>query len=158
MHHPIVVLITSIHGWKLFSAHQNKMVAIPIQHIQFTEIYFLWKVSIHSWNVSRDGRFLFQSVMKTHMKINQHTWNKGPVQKGAIESRSESRFGSASGLVLWFELCAFTSIATAVPIKNRICALRASGNILFLLRWLTHAWLQHTFPKCARTSPQNQAF
>ena len=71
------------------------------------------------------------------------------------ESRSENRFGSwsASWLGLWFELCAFTSTANAVPITNRICALR--GNSLFLLRsprWLTHAWLQHAFPKCARTN------
>ena len=42
---------------------------------------------------------------------------------------------------MWFEQCAFTSIATAVPITNRICALR--GNILFLL--------QHAFLNCART-------
>ena len=53
----------------------------------------------------------------------------------------------------WFELRAFTCIANAVPITNRICALR--GNILFLLRsprWLTHAWLQCAFPKCTRTN------
>ena len=62
------------------------------------------------------------------------------------ESHSESRFGSWSGS--WFELCAFTSIATAVPITNRICALR--GNILFLLCWLTCVWLQRAFPKCTR--------
>ena len=39
------------------------------------------------------------------------------------ESRSESRFGSrsASWLGSWFELRAFTSIANAVPITNRIC-------------------------------------
>ena len=86
------------------------------------------------------------------------------------ESCSEIRFGSrsASWLGSWFELHAFTSIANAVPITNRICALR--GNILFLLRsprWLTHAWPQRAFPKCARTTrvpsfaftfPQNQAF
>ena len=73
------------------------------------------------------------------------------------KSRSESRFGSrsASWLGSWFELRAFTCIANAVPIMNRICALR--GNILFLhvlrsLRWLTHAWLQRAFPKCTRTN------
>ena len=71
------------------------------------------------------------------------------------KSRSKSRFGSrsASWLGLWFELRAFTSIANAVPITNRICALR--GNILFLLRsprWLTHSWLQHAFPKYTRTN------
>ena len=38
-------------------------------------------------------------------------------------------------------------IATVVPITNRICAPR--GNILFILRRLTHAWLQHAFLKCA---------
>ena len=63
------------------------------------------------------------------------------------ESRSESRFRSlsASWLGSWFQLCAFTSIANAFPITNRICTLR--GNILFLLRsprWLTHVWLQFT--------------
>ena len=71
------------------------------------------------------------------------------------ESRSESRFGprTASWLGSWFELRAFTCIANAVPITNRICALR--GHILFLLRilrWLTHAWLQCAFPKCTRTN------
>ena len=69
------------------------------------------------------------------------------------ESRSESRFGlrSASWLGSWFELRAFTCISNAVPIMNRICALR--GNILFLLRRLTHAWLQRAFHfKCARTN------
>ena len=71
------------------------------------------------------------------------------------ESRSESRFGlrSASWLGSWFELRGFTSIANAVPITNRICTLQ--GNILFLLRslrWLTHAWLQHAFPKCTCTN------
>ena len=50
------------------------------------------------------------------------------------ESRSQRRFGSrsASWLGSWFELRAFTCIANAFPITNRICALR--GNILFLLR------------------------
>ena len=71
------------------------------------------------------------------------------------ESRSESRFESrsASWLGSWFELRAFICIANAVPITNRICTLR--GNILFLLcspRWLTQAWLQCAFPKCARTN------
>ena len=62
------------------------------------------------------------------------------------ESRSESSFGSrsASWLSSWFDLRAFTSIA------KRICALR--GDILFLLRRLTHAWLQRAFSKCARTN------
>ena len=69
------------------------------------------------------------------------------------ESCSESRFGSRSACWLgsWFKLHAFTSIANAIPITNRICALR--GNILFLLRsprWLTHAWLQRAFQKCTR--------
>ena len=36
-----------------------------------------------------------------------------------------------------------------IPIMKRICALR--GNVLFLLRRLTHAWLQRAFPKCTRT-------
>ena len=87
------------------------------------------------------------------------------------ESRSESRFGSrtASWLGSWFELRAFTSIANAFPITNKICVLR--GNILFLLRspgWLTHAWLQCAFQNAharitfrksfAFTCPQNQAF
>ena len=36
----------------------------------------------------------------------------------------------------------------AIRITNRICALQ--GNILFLLRWLTRAWLQREFPKCTR--------
>ena len=90
------------------------------------------------------------------------------------KSCSESCFGSrsASWLGSWFELRAFTCIANAVPITNRICALR--GNILFLLRsprWLTHAWLQRafahlqnahaqiTFQKSfAFTCPQNQTF
>ena len=39
----------------------------------------------------------------------------------------------------------------AVSITNGIiCALQ--GNILFLLRRLTHAWLQCTFPKCTHTN------
>ena len=81
-------------------------------------------------------------------------WHRGCSQRN--ESRSESHFGSrsASWLGSWFELRAFTSIANAVSITNRICALQ--GNILFLLRspcWLTHAWLlQCAFPKCARTN------
>ena len=68
------------------------------------------------------------------------------------ESHSKSRFGSrsASWLGSWFELRAFTSFANADPITNRICALW--DNILVLLRRLTHAWLQRTFPKCARTN------
>ena len=68
------------------------------------------------------------------------------------ESRSESRFGSwsASWLVSWFSLRTFASIATAIPIMNRTCALR--GNILFLLHWLTHAWLQRAFPKHTYTN------
>ena len=83
------------------------------------------------------------------------------------KSHSKSLFGSRSAS--WFELRAFTCIANAVPITNKICALR--GNILFLLcspRWLTHAWLQRAFAKCTRTNhvtkelcvhiPQNQAF
>ena len=64
------------------------------------------------------------------------------------ESRSESHFGSRPAS--WFELCVFTSIGNVVPIMNRICALR--GNILFLLRRLTHAWFQCAFPKCTRTN------
>ena len=42
------------------------------------------------------------------------------------ESHSESRLRSrsASWLGSWFKLCAFTSIATTIPITNRICALR----------------------------------
>ena len=61
--------------------------------------------------------------------------------------RSGSCFGSrsASWLGLWFELCAFTCIATAITITNTICTLRS--NILFLLHGLTHAWLQRAFPK-----------
>ena len=62
-------------------------------------------------------------------------WAIGPVHKGASHvPKAPSWLGS------WFELCAFTSVATAIPITNRICALR--DNILFLLRRLTHAWLQ----------------
>ena len=49
------------------------------------------------------------------------------------ESRSESHPGSrsASWLGSWFELRAFTSIANAVPITNRICALR----VIFCSYW-----------------------
>ena len=88
----------------------------------------------------------------------EHNWSsfldmgwqiKGPVHKG-MNHVPKGRFGSwsASWLCSWFKLRAFTCIANAFPITNRICALW--GNILFLLRRLTHAWLQLAFPKCAR--------
>ena len=115
------------------------------------------------------------SVVYTFFSDNKGTRNL-QVQHWACSqrngSRSESCFRSwsASWLGSWFELHAFTSIANAVLITNRICALR--GNILFLLRsprWLTHmhgfsahfkyAHVQITFGKSfAFTCPQNQAF
>ena len=46
---------------------------------------------------------------------------------------------SALWLGLWFELCAFTSIETAIPITNRICALR--GNFCsYCANWPTHGF------------------
>ena len=77
-------------------------------------------------------------------------WQRACRQRST--SLSESRLGSrsASWLGSWFELCGFTSIAIAVPITNRICALR--GDSLFLLRWLTRAWLHRAIPKCTHTN------
>ena len=58
------------------------------------------------------------------------------------ESPSESRFGScsASWLGSWFELRAFTSIATAVQITNRICTLRVRKNCA---DWPMHCFSAH---------------
>ena len=67
-------------------------------------------------------------------------WACSQMSKSSFKSHFGSR--SASWLDLWFELRAFTSIATAFPITKRICALR--GNILFLLRGLTF-WPMHGF-------------
>ena len=77
----------------------------------------------------------------------------GLFTKEWITFRKTFRIAICFLIGLWFELCAFTCIVNAVPITNRICALR--GNILLLLHRLTHAcnaWLQRAFPKCACTN------
>ena len=98
---------------------------------QFNEVGSNW-ITRH-----KERKCYLQKLVKSSHELNLSSPNKyGPVHKGS-ESRSATWLGS------WFELRAFTSIATAVSITNRICALR--GNILYLLRWLT-LWSIHGFP------------
>ena len=118
-------------------------------------------------------KFLHVETFKT--KSSSHMWwlggnNIGPVHKGAnhVLKAVSDRNPLLIVFVIW-TTCVHKH-CNGVPITNRICALR--GNILFLLRsprWLTRAWLQCAFPKCARTNhvlkeffaftcPQNQAF
>ena len=114
----------------------------------------------------------------------QGLWH-GPVHKGANHVPKKKPFRIAIrfviGIVIWTMFVHKHCKCRAVPITNRICALR--GNILFLLRsprWLTQAWASvriskiSKIPKSAHfqnahsritfrksfafTCPQNQAF
>ena len=114
-------------------------------------LYSISKIHVSFYNVSSMNKesmnsLIFKECCKLNISSTKPEWACSQRNKSRSESHFRSR--SASWLGSWFQLCAFTSIANAFPITNRICALR--GNILF--RWLTHVWLQCAFPKCSRTN------
>ena len=76
-----------------------------------------------------------------------------PKERFAFRKSFRNAIRFLIGFVIWTTCVHKHYFVNAVPITNRICALR--GNILFLLRsprWLTHAWLQRAFPNCTRTN------
>ena len=88
------------------------------------------------WKTTLDQDWIMQ--LKLAFLILVHPCQKymiseynGPVHKGVnhVPKAVSDHDRSASWLGLWFELRAFTSIATAGPVTNRICTLQCSGPV-----------------------------